>query len=315
MSDETSVTESENNAFVNPETFHAELAKIAEGIEEPEAKEEPAEEIVEEEEAAPEADEEEEDLSKPVPPKRLKKEIERRKESDSRYQQERDERIKVQRDLDNLNETIKKYMQPEKQAEASEDEEIDALDPETTSKLQKQINELKKQLTTKDEKDTQKEAQNYFANSLHQHQQEFEKSTPDFGESYKFLLNSTYNEFIAAGYDVESAKAGTMKSLTEKAAVAFQQGKNTAAVAYQLAKARGYAPKGKAPTQKTGPDLGKIAENMGKSTSLAEVAEASTAGSGSYDGVDALSKLATKPGGFIDGKKFAALLEKERRNN
>lgn len=301
------------NPFSSPAAFQAELDKAKN----PPAAEEIKEEIETAKEPAAIPDEDDEfidtDKGKMIPKSRFEKEAAKRKEIESRLQQEHDARIKVERDLENLNAAIQQHLQPGKeQPNASDDFQIDPLDPETTNALTKQIKALEAKLDAMQNGNNADKANASYANALERQEAEVRSKYPDWTEAYQHLRTSLYNENIALGMDEKSAGDDAMNDLRKRAAIAFKSNKNVAEVAYQMAKDRGYIPKTAQPQRKTGADLGKIAQNMDKSASVSDVPATST-GSG---GMSYTPELLQKIGGgkkFFPAAEFAKLIAQQQR--
>ena len=75
------------------------------------------------------------------------------------------------------------------------------------------------------------------------HAFQFKEQQPDFGDAYQHLLSSRANELKLQGLDDNQIHHTIKAEEQQLALTSFQQNINPAARIYDLAKARGYAPK------------------------------------------------------------------------
>lgn len=77
---------------------------------------------------------------------------------------------------------------------------------------------------------------------------EFVQQAPDYEQALKHLASVRVRELVAFGNDEESARRQSVQELHQHAYWCAANGKNPAAIAYELAKARGYSSKPAAPS-------------------------------------------------------------------
>lgn len=82
-----------------------------------------------------------------------------------------------------------------------------------------------------------------FAHSMQQIRADFEKTVPDFQDAYKHLRDVHANDMREMGVPEPQISMQLTQAEIALAAAALQQGKNPAAMVYNMAKRYGYAPK------------------------------------------------------------------------
>lgn len=116
-------------------------------------------------------------------------------------------------------------------------------DPEAFSKWQgKQFETLKNQTEQAQKVYAQQQQMEQLRAYAQQAQQAFLAEKPDFLDAHSFLRQSRQRELTAAGYDAQAIAQMVARDEAIIVANAMQRGQNPAAIAYQIAEARGYRP-------------------------------------------------------------------------
>lgn len=319
----------EGNIFSSPEAFQIELDKVSgadnatdnETGQDDDDIDNKGDELDKDLELLPEDDDlddnDDPDDKIPVSKKRLDQEIKKRKEAKSAAEAAHDEAVRAKHELESYKTALEQYFKKpdEEHPKGDEEEEIDALDPDAYNALKKKIAKLEEKLTTKEENDNITAAQSAFREALRGHREEFTKEHPDLQDAFKHVQVTKYNEYLEQGYSEAEAKHMTMQELQQKTAKAWQNGKNTAELVYNMAKRSGYTPKSSSSRPNKGEvDLEVLDRNIKKSASISDTPAASTSSGIDLKNKDDVTKNMTKNGsGFIDPDKFMRLVEREQR--
>ncbi len=297
--------------FKDSDSFHAELAKLEGEDLPPHLEEEEEAEGPQEQEATPPQEDEDEAEELPqgnlLPKSRFFKEVKKRKEIEQRFQEQREHNIRLETELNMMNQTIQEFF-GKQNAPQQEEEEFAPIDPEAHTRTQKELNEIRKEQQKLS--DMQIKAQ--YRLDMNTQQAEFTRHTPDFGEAYKHVLETKYQEFIEVGFKPEEAESAAIKDMWEKAGRLWNDGKNVPETVYKLAKAYGYKPK----ATKGMPNLEKIEENMKKSQSVNELPAAPSAPGGvtAFNNPEGFKKLLGS-NRSVDANKFAEALKRIERSS
>lgn len=206
-----------------------------------------------------------------IPRGRLNKAIERRKELEAQWQQEREERIRIEtqnqmllKALENLNQNTSQKQ------EQNFEPEIDPLDHEAHAYYMNEIKQTKEMLMRQEESRKQDEYRNSMGRIMYNQEVEFSNQHPDFKDAYDYLLGVQVdlNRNI---YNSEQAQQVAVQSLGRMAENAIHSKQNAAAILYEAAKRCGYP--GKAISEPKS-NISAINNNMKKSA-VADVNSAS----------------------------------------
>lgn len=184
-----------------------------------------------------------------VPHQALHKERERRKATESELQQARDLATKANERIAVFTELLQRSMTPEQQAQQQGEQEDVAPDPEKdifafVKWQSRQIEKLSTQLAERASKFDEHTADQQFRQSYYNDAIAFQQKTPDFRDAYSHLVRGRDAELQALGMDDPAArKAHIAKEEREIAEAARKTNRSPSAVLYELARARGYAPR------------------------------------------------------------------------
>lgn len=167
-------------------------------------------------------------------------EAERREKAElkKQYAQIRDENEKLKQTFEKI---VKASQQPQEPAPPSfDDDPLAALRyrQEQADKKLASFEEAEKQRAEQVQKN---DAQQKFISTWQSQAREFEKSTPDFRDAYRHVINSRFEEYQAVGYTPEQAEQLVHEDEAAIVAQSLQQGINPAERIYRLAQMRGYA--------------------------------------------------------------------------
>ena len=110
---------------------------------------------------------------------------------------------------------------------------------------------------------------NQFVSAYQDDAGRFTKTTPDFTDAYKFLLNSRAEELKVLGYEGKALHDAIVADEYASAEMAFRQGVSPAERLYGLAKLRGYAAKAKDGNGQAAEALDRIEKGQAANKSLA----------------------------------------------
>ena len=132
-------------------------------------------------------------------------------------------------------------------------------------------------------------------------EQEFAAATPDYTDALNFLADARHKELAALGYeDAAERQAVLSHEAMSLAAAAMQQGRNPAAVVYEMAKLRGYSAK---PVQSPAAEkFQQIAQGQAQSRTL-----------GAVRGAPAIPITGQRVS-EMSAKEFSALMDKLERD-
>lgn len=268
------------------------------------------------EQAQPEAqDDEPEEVTKPVPPSRLKKEAEKRRAAEAEAAAAKAEAAAMKAQMAEFNKMLAEQIEasraPKEPAQAEDPEidleNIDALDPDTTKALLKEIKALKAELNNvKGETTHQSMLAKATADVA-----SFKLSNPDYDAAVTHLGKMEYEKALALFGNEQQARQAAQAAVGQIANIATASGKSVAQTLYNAAKAVGYRKaEAKPATPAKKPDPVKLAENRAKTESAASVPAAAPNPLGIYTTKEGFDKLRMREGGKVDPAKFAALLKK-----
>jgi hypothetical protein len=218
------------------------------------------------EEATPETQAKE----KVVPYGALHEERERRKElaQQNKELQERTSRLET-----TFQKLMERANQTQEQVPNYDEDPLGALKYENEQiKRQIQYQNQLEQVRQQEQQYSQQEQQ--FRNAYRQAAGQFSKENTDFIDAYKHLVQSRFDEHLAAGFDETTANRLIEEDEKAIATKAFQDGVNPAERIYKLAQIRGYQKSTPAPQQQTQKNVEKLAnleKGMNASKSLSNV--------------------------------------------
>lgn len=193
-----------------------------------------------------------------VPHEALHEERMRRQALARQFAEEREARIRLEERFQILTQ------QPENVPNVEEDP-VGYFQHEQEQK-DARLQRIERELYERQQSEQYQRYQSHVLNTYKNSVTEAETSHPDFKDAYNFLINSRVKELEAAGYPHAQAVELTHNDEFNIVANAVQNGQNPAVIAYQVAQARGYTPKSKAPT---GADkLDKIEKGQNENKSL-----------------------------------------------
>ncbi len=178
----------------------------------------------------------------------------------------------MQRKFEEFQTAQQKPAEPEPMPDpVMEPEKFAAWNAQQSEGVKKQIAELMTQ-----QREAQQQA--YMVQSIQTGEASFKAENPDYDDALTHLANVRVQELAVLGYDEMQARQVVQQEARSIVGMAVQRGMNPAAVAYQMAQARGYqkaapAPAAAAPAQ---PDM--AAQMAAKSKAQAATASLSGAG-------------------------------------
>lgn len=188
-----------------------------------------------------------------VPHGAFHKERERRKATEAELQTYREKMARADERLSVLNEIISTGESPVAQQQAKPAEEAAPPDPEVdifgyvkwqAEKIKQLETEHQTQARQRENARLATEVQSFYRNDA----MAFVKETPDFADAYQYVAQSYAQELRAKGLNDQQIQAQLM---AEESAIAYQsmvQKQSPSKVIYEMAKARGWTPKGAAPS-------------------------------------------------------------------
>ncbi len=315
MTDITNTTPDEG--FMSSTEFHKKLEAAQNQAVESQESEQPAPVESEAEDETPETEAPEETTettsesdtetpeldAKPIPPKRLKKEIDARKAAVSKAEKATEEamRYKVQyEELLKGFQTVTNATQPQAQTPQAPNGSIDPIDSEAHAFYMEKIKQLEQAQT----QTTQLTQHQMFVNTLKTQESAFEANNPDYNDALSHVIDVKTKEF-ADYFEPEVAKQKATELMLFMANQALQQGKSVPEKFYNLAKTYGYSTKGKKAAP-GGPDLERIAANQKKSAGVSDYAGAEAPLN--RNNLKPMEQMLTKHG-EVDPKAFAERLK------
>lgn len=329
MTEEATVIETstpETPAAPAPEdkvaAFHAKLAAIkkeeqTEAPEEPEA-ETPPQEPAPEEAPATLSDDDDEPEGQAIPYSRWKNHVEVKNKLKGELENERQERLKVQVQLENFQQAIKQYFDGQQPQGKTQEETpgFEPLDEQAHSYLSTKIQTLEKKLedaiskvATKEEVERERATQ-MFANAIVTQRQAFEAKQPDYQQAFNHLQNVKVMEAEAMLGKGDMAFQRALGDILAIAENTYKNGGNAAETIYKLAKSYGYNAKPATPA--AGVNLDALQQNMKKGASDAGSKAAVPMGAGNYLQPGGMKKLKGDDGS-VDASKFHQILAKINR--
>lgn len=241
-----------------------------------------------------------EEPEQPVPPARLKKEIEKRRAAEEKA-------AALQQQVEAMNGLIGKELKGEAKEEVSLDG-LDPLDPDTTKMLLAEIRSLKAELNETKQSTTATS----FSIAAQRQKAEFERANPDFDAAIEHLGRAEAAKFEAVLGDPEEAARAATAAMGQIVAACHKQGKNVAETLYKMAKAAGYQGKKEAPKV----DLARLEENKKRTATVATIPAATAAPNpiGVYATKEGFKEHLLDGKGRVDGDKFQKVLKKIHDN-
>lgn len=252
-----------------------------------------------------------------IPKKRFDKQIEKTKLAEEKYEREREARIKFETELQLYNKALADMQA--KQQESYAEPEVDPIDSEAHNLYMKKMREFEEKLERQNSSLNEYTVAQQFNTTVNYQATEFKQKNPDYIDAVQHLFNIKAQEAKTLGASDEQAREYADNQTRTIAWQAFNQGRNAAEVAYNLAKAYGYKAKSSSGKVNDTPDLEKIEKNMQKSHSIInEVKGVSAKLTPDYaalatkEGFQA--KLAGKNGRGTDVAKFHEALQNLKRS-
>lgn len=211
---------------------------------------EQAEPAAEVEQQAPEQTEEQrEPDTRTVPLAALHEERQRRKEAADLLKQERAAREALERRVEERLAALQQAMTPQTPAPDFESDPAGALRHQITQ-VGQEARATREQVESWQQHQARQQQLAATVDTVQRHEAEFKAATPDYQEAVSFMLASRTREFEALGNDAMTAQQLAAQEMAQGALMNAAQGRNPAEIAYRLAKARGYTPKGSDPAAK-----------------------------------------------------------------
>jgi hypothetical protein len=207
---------------------------------------------------------------KTVPYGAMHEERERRKELARENQELRERTTKLETTFQKLMERVQ---QPQEQAPSYDEDPLGALKYEN-DKIKQHLQYQNQIEQERQQKQQFNQQEQQFVNAYRQAAGQFAKQNTDFADAYKHLVQSRYEEHLAAGYDDNTANRLIEEDEKAIAAKAFQDGVNPAERIYKLAQIRGYqksTPATQQQAEKNVEKLEKLEKGMNASKSLSNV--------------------------------------------
>lgn len=200
-----------------------------------------------------------------------------------------------------LKEELEKMREQQAKAdgETSAQAEQEALEKEfeedPIGALRKQNDALQERLDAKDGEVTEQRAQqeqfNQFMSTVNEKVTEFTKDNADYPQAFKFLMEQRSAEFKAFGMSEQEVAQAIDREAIGIAQGALARGRNPAAVAYEMAKSRGYTYKEPGKDQDEGQEsLKQTMDRLDKGGKAAATNQGGNAG-GAADGMPSLSEI------------------------
>lgn len=219
--------------------------------------------------------------NKPIPKKRLDKEISKRQELEFKLQEERDARIKYETELRVFNDALYKL-------NAQKEPELDPIDNDAHNFYMKKIQELEKKIEEKTSVLEKNNLQNRFESTVNNQAAEFSKKHTDFQNAYQYVLDKEKQNARLFGVPENQLDAFVAEKLQPIASHVYNSGGNVAETVYNMAKNYGYNA-----TKGTGNNvnLKAIEKNMAKSQSIIDEVPASSVGIKSSGSIHSATEL------------------------
>ncbi len=246
--------------------------------------------------------------NKPIPKKRLDKELLKRKELEEKYQQERESRIKFETELNLYSEAMKKL---NKESDKVSEPDFDPLDNDAHNLYMRKINELEKKLDERTEKLAAVNNQNRFESDVNKQAAEFSKTHKDFDAAYRFVIEKEKDSARLIGIPDEQLDSFVMGKLQPMAHHVYNKGQSVPETIYNLAKNYGYQNK-TIPPRGSNVNLKAIEKNQAK-TSIQDDLQASSISlqgdNKAYLDLEVFSeRMMNESGRGVDANKFRKVL-------
>lgn len=316
------------SVFANEDSFRAELAKLTEQPKESAASSAPedvqeaqdtqsehSEEATEQE--APQDDEvsqlaqdepQTQEKGHLIPKSRFNQELEKRKAAEEQAIKEREERIRVETQLQMLTEMQNAQFQAQQQqAQQQYEPEVDPLDTDTYNYAKREIDSLKAQLAQVSQDSMQQAQHMYAVNRVQMEEKAFQQQHPDFHEALKHVQQVELN--IAKDLIGDERKAN--EYVTEKIRNVLTQsldvGKNSAETIYNMAKNYGYVPNKISAQNVPSKNINAISKNMERGVNTSGLGNSSSFGNIPTDISAALNKTGNNLSG-VNPEAFHKIL-------
>lgn len=253
-----------NESYNSPDNFRAELQRHAEQMFNPAP--EPVDAPVEQ--PMPEMPQMEMPVEQPqmvddgkpkfednkVPQSRFSEEVQKRRELEAKFEEERIARIKLEAQLEAIRPRETESTKPA----------IDPLDYESHSYLEQKIDSVAKENEQLKQMLARQEEERKISSYVQNQEKAFEVATPDYHQAIDYL-KQVENRMASHMFDDQN-QASNFISAKYDAIVknAVRSGKNPSEVVYNLAKAAGYTPVPAAPRT----NLSQLEANMTKSATI-----------------------------------------------
>lgn len=311
---ETNATPS---VFANEDSFRAELAKINEAPEDLSASSVPEDvqevqktdsddsnESVEQEESQDDAERQQEteahqsqEKGHLIPKSRFNQELERRKAAEEQAIKEREERIRIETQLQMLTEMQKAQYEQQLQQQPHEPD-IDPLDTDTYNYAKREIDALKAQLAQVSQDNMQQAQQMYAVNRVQMEERQFQQQHPDFNDALKHVQQVELN--IAKDLIGDEVKANeyVAQKMRNVLTQSLDMGKNSAETIYNMAKTYGYVPNKISTQTVSGKNINSISKNMERSANTSGLGNNSSFGNIPTDISSAVNKVGNNLSGI-----------------
>jgi hypothetical protein len=194
---------------------------------------------------APEEEKPEEDgRPKMVPHQALHEERERRKAQERRT-------AEIERETQELRNWQRQMMERMTQSQQRQQEEEPSLDEDPIGRLDSQLAKILQRDQERTESERQRQQQEAVSQYVNTNVSQFRQQTPDYDNALQFLTDARSRELDAAGYTSTEIQQIINAEANSIVGRAIQNRANPAAMAYQMAVARGY--------QKPADETGKMA--------------------------------------------------------
>lgn len=221
---------------------------------------------------AGDTDNDEDDLdNKPIPKKRLDREISKRHELELKLQEERDARIKYETELNLYNNAMQKLS-----TQKVQEPELDPIDNDAHNFYMSKIQALEKKIEEKTSNLEQTNQHNRFQAVISQQWSEFSKQHTDVDNAYQYVRDKEKQNARIFGIPENQLDSFVDEKLKPMAQHIYNQGGNVAETVYNLAKNYGYNAIGTNKPSNSNVNLRAIEKNMHKTQSMIDDVPASS---------------------------------------
>lgn len=108
--------------------------------------------------------------------------------------------------------------------------------------IQQQVLLQQQEIQNRNQQDQNRQVLENLVGQYHTSANEFQKQHQDFGDAYKFLVDSKLGEYTTIGMSPNDARMRLQSEELGVVQMAMEEGKNPAELIYSLARSRGFAP-------------------------------------------------------------------------